>query len=164
MIGRTKPGARPGPPVVPALMSPKGKGKGFAMRYGNSMWDLSGRSGTGIDGTMCTPSVEFRGRFIRHPTVHGMTFPTSDEAFRYMQERLGHAPHFKRPFLFISLRLPRAARRALRAMDDGRRWECLVRMALPIGRHYIVKMRDASYMAERRAAWWRYLDTGRSED
>lgn len=124
-------------------------------------WSISGMSPGPTGGTICQPTKEFRGRYLRHPIAYGKEFPTCDAAFAYMHEVCGEISwrHYERPYAFISCKLPRATRRHLRAMRFRVRWDCLVRLGG--GGQYMRAMRSASYMRPRRDAWERYIMTGK---
>lgn len=127
-------------------------------------WLISGMSGGGLPAGVCEaqPSIEFRGRFLRHPVGYGKRFASTDEAFAFMNRLCGCEPYFRRPVAFICLRLPRSARRHLRAMSRRVMWDCIERLDWHKGASpYLRSVRVNDYQRKTRRAWERYIKTGR---
>jgi hypothetical protein len=122
-------------------------------------WNCAVCTGTNIPGARIEPFKGFapNGK-TRRPGCYGRLFPDSDSAWAFMREHGFTQDYHRRPDAFIDLRLSPATRRYLLGKTDSERWDILERIHGEwTNGNYMRSMRHASYMAERREKWSRYM-------
>jgi hypothetical protein len=140
-------------------------------------WLISSCSSQGV--TTFTPSREIgRGKRL-YGEMHGRQFTNSPDWRTHQAQQSaidtealirGYAePHFRRPFAFISLQLPRRtrhhARQILTQHGEAAVFAFLRRLFANTHRaDWIDTIAAADYMASRRAEWIRYIATGVGND
>lgn len=126
-------------------------------------WSVGVTTGSFIEGARLgiTRNLNGNWRTQLNPTGDGMMFATSEQAYDWAFAHGYLKVHYPRPSGFIALKLSPATRRYLKALPAEKRLSALRKIFKDFtAKDYFKAVLLAPYMADTRARWEHYMETG----